>query len=56
MRLTRWQVEILGFEVARELVRAGLAEGQIKSGMTAACADTKKSHWLHQATERLAIK
>ncbi len=31
MRLTRWQVEILGFEIARELIRAGLAEGEVNA-------------------------
>lgn len=29
MRLTRWQVEILGFEIARELVRAKLVSGDV---------------------------
>lgn len=29
MRLTRWQVEILAFEIARELVRSKLVAGDV---------------------------
>mgnify|MGYP002336393919 CR=1 FL=1 len=29
MRLTRWQVDILAFEVARELLRSGLVKAEV---------------------------
>lgn len=47
MRLTRWQIEILAFEVARELVRAKLVEGDV---------DRLAEALRHVVTEDLALE
>ena len=47
MRLTRWQVELLGFEIARSLVRSGAVEGDIDR-----LADTVR----HVITEDLMVE
>ena len=43
MRLTRWQIEILGFEVARELVRSKLVTGDVDK-LDVEVSDILKTH------------